>query len=232
MSRLLIHVEGQTEETFVNELLAPHLYKFGYSTVSARLLGNARLRSKRGGICSWQAVRRDILNHLKEDSTSLSTIMVDYYALPKSGLNSWPKGAESIPLSLPQKCTIIQDAIHTEICNEMGKGFLPTRFIPYIMMYEFEGLLFSNPEKFAKGIGRHDLAYKFKNIRGGFETPEHINDSPETAPSKRIINLVPNYEKPLMGSLAILDIGLEAVRAECSMFNHWLEQLESSCLNQ
>ena len=30
MARLLIHVEGETEETFVNDLLADHLYNFGY----------------------------------------------------------------------------------------------------------------------------------------------------------------------------------------------------------
>lgn len=49
--RLLVHVEGQTEESFVNEILAPHLYgNFGYSSVSARLLGNARQRNRRGGI--------------------------------------------------------------------------------------------------------------------------------------------------------------------------------------
>ncbi len=42
MSRLLIHVEGETEETFVNEVLSPHLVSFGYQSVSARLIGNAR----------------------------------------------------------------------------------------------------------------------------------------------------------------------------------------------
>src|SRR5256885_1583241 len=49
MARLLIHVEGETEETFVNEVLAPHLLSFGYESVSARLIGNARQRDRRGG---------------------------------------------------------------------------------------------------------------------------------------------------------------------------------------
>ena len=44
MTRLLVHVEGQTEEQFVNELLAPHLYFFGFTKISARLVGNARQR--------------------------------------------------------------------------------------------------------------------------------------------------------------------------------------------
>lgn len=229
MSRLLIHVEGETEETFVNEVLAPHLYQFGYSSVSARLLGNSRRRSKRGRIGAWHAVRSDILNHLREDPESLSTIMVDYYALPQSGQNSWPMRKESTRHPFLDKPAIIQNAIHKEISESMGSSFLPDRFIPYIMMYEFEGLLFSNPENFAKGIGQCALVRDFQKIRASFETPEHINDSPETAPSKRIIKIVSNYDKPLMGTLAILEIGLDQIRAECALFNHWMNQLENGC---
>lgn len=230
MTRLLIHVEGQTEETFVNEVLAPHLYQFGYSKISARLLGNARLRSRRGGICAWHAVRNDVVNHLKEDPGSLSTIMVDYYALPGSGVNKWPMRAESTLQPFPEKSIIIQNAIHAEICREMGEGFLSQRFVPYIMMYEFEGLLFSNPSRFASGIGRDDLLNEFQLIRASFATPEHINDSPHTAPSKRIRHLITNYEKPLLGTLAILEIGLEAIRSECTLFNLWIHKLEQGCL--
>ena len=35
MTRLLIHVEGQTEETFVNEVLGPHLSEFTATSRSA-----------------------------------------------------------------------------------------------------------------------------------------------------------------------------------------------------
>jgi hypothetical protein len=64
LDRLLIHVEGQTEESFVNEVLKPHLLTRGYVNVSARLIGNARLRDRRGGIRGWNTVRNDVLNHL------------------------------------------------------------------------------------------------------------------------------------------------------------------------
>lgn len=229
MARLLIHVEGQTEETFVNEVLAPHLYQFGYSKVSARLLGNARLRSRRGGVCSWVAVRNDVLNHLREDAGTLSTIMVDYYALPKSGGSSWPMRAESAALAFPDKSLAVQNAIHTEICQHMGPDFISARFVPYIMMYEFEGLLFSSPTGLANIIGHH-LVEDIEKIRADFESPEHINDSPETAPSKRILKLAPNYVKPLMGTLAVMEIGLDAIRAECGLFDSWVTQLENGCL--
>jgi hypothetical protein len=51
------------------------------------------------------------------------------------------------------------------------------------------------------------LEAEFRKIRDQFATPEEIDDSPITAPSKRMIDLVPGFEKPLLGSLAALEIG-------------------------
>src|SRR5262245_54573286 len=90
VARLLIHVEGETEETFVNEVLEPHLCSRGYSQVSARLMGNARQRDRRGGIRSWSMVKEDIVTHLKQDRQCLASCMVDYYALPQTGERAWP----------------------------------------------------------------------------------------------------------------------------------------------
>lgn len=229
MPRLLIHVEGSTEETFVNEVLAPHLYGFGYSKVSARLLGNARMRSRRGGIKSWNAVREDIIDHLKGDQGSISTIMVDYYALPETGNRAWPNREAAAELAFANRASHIETAIHAEVCDLMGGGFNNQRFIPYIIMHEFEALLFSDPNNFAKGIGREDLADSFQEIKNMFSSPEEINDSPQTAPSKRVVNILPSYEKPLMGTLAVLEIGLKTIRQECHQFNAWLTLLEAGC---
>ena len=83
MTRLLIHVEGDTEEAFVEEVLAPHLYRFGYSNVRSRLMGKYSQRDRRGGIKPWPETRNGIVNHLREDPGSLSGIMVDYSECPK-----------------------------------------------------------------------------------------------------------------------------------------------------
>src|SRR5260370_1420989 len=101
MAGLLVHVEGETEETFVNEMLSRHLQTVGYERVSARLLGNSRLRVRRGGIRPWTSVKRDIVRHLKEDRLCLATTMVDYYGLPKSGDRAWPgrEAATSLPVT-------------------------------------------------------------------------------------------------------------------------------------
>lgn len=227
MARLLIHVEGETEETFVKELLAPHLYPCGYTKVSARLVGNSRQRDRRGGIRGWSSVRNDILKHLKEDLESLVTTMVDYYALPKTGSRAWPGRNAAGKLPFPKRASTVEDALKADICDTLGKNFDPHRFVPFVIMHEFEGLLFSDCERFGQGIGLPNLAPLFQKVRDQFDSPEEINDSSETAPSKRVIDLVPGYQKPFMGVLAALEIGLDTIRAECPHFRTWVEHLEA-----
>ena len=226
MSRLLIHVEGQTEETFVNEVLAPHLYQCGYQVVSARLVGNSRDRSRRGGIRGWNTVKTDIIRHLKEDPHCQATTMVDYYALPREGQRAWPGRHLAGQRPFDQKAPTVHAALRQDIETSMGGEFDPCRFIPYVMMHEFEGLLFSDCRRFAIAICRPVLEPSFQAIRNAFATPEEINDSPLTAPSKRVEALVSNYQKPLQGGLAALEIGLDSIRMACPLFNSWLKQLE------
>ena len=109
----------------------------------------------------------------------------------------------------------------------MGTSFNPDHFIPYVMMHEFEAMLFSNCDSFARAIGRSDLIDDFQAIRDDFTAPEEINDCRETAPSKRIEALHPAYQKPTMGVLAAQSIGLEAIRNECPHFAAWLHRLET-----
>src|SRR4051812_46577144 len=92
MARILVHVEGETEETFVNEVLAPHLSKHN---ISARIIGNSRQRDRRGGIRPWTDVKKDIVRHLKGDAHAFATTMVDYYGLPQSGDRAWPGRAKA-----------------------------------------------------------------------------------------------------------------------------------------
>jgi hypothetical protein len=220
--RLLVLVEGQTEEDFVNEILAPHLWDRGYANVSARLLGNARQRSRRGGIQEWFSVRKDILNHLKQDLGIIVTTMVDYYGLPQT----WPGRTQSPQQAFEERAATVEREVLKDVSDELGIGFDRRRFVPYVVMHEFEGLLFSDPEGFGRGIARRDLSPKFQAIRDRFATPEEINDSPVTAPSKRVEALFPGYQKPLMGVLAAQRIGLDSIRRECRLFSGWIDELE------
>ena len=227
MPRLLVHVEGETEEAFVNELLAAPLLARGYERVSARLIGNARQRERRGGIRGWEIVKRDIARHLSEDPGCIATTMIDYYALPQSGDKAWPGRGSAASMPVVAKGPHVEAAISSDLTNHMGPGFDGRRFLPFVVVHEFEGLLFSDCEAFARGVGREGLAQSFQNIRDQFQTPEDINDSPVTAPSKRVEALIPGYAKPLFGNLAALEIGLETITNVCPHFRAWRIELEA-----
>ncbi len=207
MSRLLIHVEGQTEKNFVDQLLREFLIGHGYFSVAARLQGHAQLKSHRGGGRAWSGVKKEIRRHLSEDEGVVVTTFVDFYGLP----TSWPS---RVGASSPAQ-------IEAAVEDEIGSA----RFLPFVMMHEFEALLFSDSAAFCGSVERVDLEPRFAQIRTGFGSPEEINDSPHTAPSKRILQLMPGYRKVFDGVNAARAIGLERMRAECPHFREWLEKL-------
>ena len=194
MTRLLVHVEGQTEENFVNQVLGPHLQGHGFSSVRARLMGNARQRSHRGGIRGWPLARRDIVRHLREDRECVATLMVDFYGLPQSGGGAWPGRAEASHRPFVDKARLVEESLASEVRHAMGDNFDAHRFVPHLMMHEFEGLLFSDCDTLGAVIGQSGLAPQLQQtglapqlqqIRDSFESPEEINESPGQAPSKR-----------------------------------------------
>jgi hypothetical protein len=225
VARLFILVEGETEETFVNEVLAPQLFAKGFKAVSAKLMGNARVRRQRGGVRGWPEVRIEILKHLRSDAQVFVSLMVDYYGMPGDATKArvWLGRHEAAALPLGKRGGHVESALAVDIRRESRDA---RRFIPFVVMHEYEALLFSDCAKFAGGIGRSDLAGEFQKIRDQFDSPEEINDSPVTHPSQRVINLVPEYQKPLFGNLAVLEIGFEPICRECSQFRAWLERLE------
>lgn len=133
----------------------------------------------------------------------------------------------------PKRClstSCCADAFLPLAMNDMGPGFDRRRFLPFVVMHEFEGLLFSDCDAFARGVGRADLANVLHGIRDRFDTPEDINDSSITAPSKRVEALMPEYVKPLFGNLAALTIGLDAITNACPHFRSWRSELETRAL--
>ncbi len=221
MTRLLVHVEGYTEEEFVNGILAKHLQIQSNLDVSARIIGNARQKNRRGGICVWSTVKKEIIKHLRNDRNAIATTMVDYYAMPIS----WPGRREAGSIDIKFRAETVETAIKNDLVSSED-GFNLDRFVPYVVLHEFEGLLFSDCTAFADGVCRPDLSRAFKEIRDPFPSPEEINDSPNKAPSKRIKDLMPDYNKVLYGNLAAIEVGLEAMRTSCPNFERWISSLE------
>ena len=100
------------------------------------------------------------------------------------------------------------------------------RFVPYIQLHEFEALLFSDPAAFTEMFpNREGAIAQLTDIRKKFHSPEDINDGQLTAPSKRILNVLPDYQKSVAGILIAQRIGLAKIRSECGHFNDWLIKL-------
>lgn len=222
MRRVHVICEGPTEETFVNEILAPSFAIRNVFLIPS-VLGQP---GKKGGDVRHERLRADLRNRLRGDSTSLCTTLIDFYGLPEE----FPGRKEARRFHEPEDMSsTVCTALETKVQHDIGENSV-RRFIPYVQMHEFEGLLFSDPTNFAIGIEKPSLAIAFARIRSEFRTPEHINDDPNKAPSKRIISLFPDnerYEKPTMGRLAATAIGLHKMRKECPLFNAWLAVLES-----
>ena len=86
MAKVLILVEGQTEETFVKQTLGPYLSSLGVFVVPT-IIATKRIKSGpsfKGGMPSYPKVRREILRLLGDSSAALVTTMIDFYGLRTS----------------------------------------------------------------------------------------------------------------------------------------------------
>lgn len=217
MTRVHVICEGQSEEMFVNEVLASH-FASRQIYLEPSLIGKP---GHKGGNVSVARLLTD-MRARSGDTASYCTTFFDFYGLP----SGFPGKQDALALvSVDAKARRVCDALAVEVEKALGRA-ARERLLPYVQMHEFEALLFSAPATFAAGLGRKDLTDSFTRIRERYETPEGINDNPETAPSKRILSLHAGYDKIWNGSLAAIDIGLDVLRAECPLFDGWLSSLE------
>lgn len=219
MSRVFALVEGQTEQAFVREVLAPALAPKGVF-LTGGLMGKPGCK---GGVRPWASARREILAALKQDRRRHCTTMFDYYGLP----NDWPGAEEAKGAPFALAAGTIEQAILADVSAELEDSSAQCRFVPYIQLHEFEALLFSDTETLANVLHRPDLKGQLHGIVSECAEPEGIDDDPETAPSKRILSIAPAYQKPLHGAIAAKRIGLERMRQACPHFNAWVTRLEA-----
>lgn len=218
MIRVHVICEGQTEEMFIKEILSGFFSSQGISLVPT-LIGKP---GHKGGNIKFDRLFIDVRERLLNDKTSYCTTFFDFYGLPES----FPGKREALGCpTFQDKAERVSHIMLEKLREKLGDVPL-RRFIPYIQMYEFEGLLFSAPDRLAQAIDKPNLKLKFQEIRNEFTTPEEINNNPQKAPSKRIEALFPEYDKPIHGSLAAIEIGLKTIRSECLIFDNWLKRLE------
>lgn len=219
MKQIMILTEGQTEEAFINKVLAPYfiekdIYLYATMICTKKTKG---VRQYRGGLSSYDQVKRDLNLLLKSTQFDKVTTFLDYYGLP----SDFP-GQDSIPST--GDCYSKVDHIEKMFEEDVSHH----KFLPFIMLHEFETMIFcdiySLNDYFGEKRGSLD---RLSRVAEQFNSPEEINNSPQTAPSKRILNELEGYVKPLHGPLATLEIGIDRIREMCPHFNDWLEYIEN-----
>ncbi|MDE6437501.1 MAG: DUF4276 family protein [Muribaculaceae bacterium] len=230
MKFAILHIlcEGQTEERFVRDVLAPYLQQFNIYPKPILLL-TSRKKNARGGMVSYSQAKHD-LNLLRKqyaDNGSehhVFTTMFDYYALP----DDFPAFRQAAKINNAHERV---EFLERKFAEDMNIN----SFVPYIQLHEFEALLFSDISKLEYDYPRsHNEIMQLNKEAATFANPELINNSPETAPSKRIIKTLSdkyNYNKVQSGAAVAALIGIDVILARCQHFREWTEQLRSVCGN-
>lgn len=204
MIRVGIAVEGPTEEDFVKRVLANHLASSGVWPYPA-------LPHRRGGNISVQRLASGMRELLR--GFDAVTSLVDYYGF-KGKEEGTPDELESMGLD--------------QLNRTVARPVTSRRVFPYVQRHEFEALLFSEVERFRCIPSVSEASVDgLVEVRGQFATPEDIDDGSETAPSKRLSQWVPGYDKRVHGTLVAQEIGVSRIRSECPRFDAWLRKLES-----
>jgi len=215
VKRLHVLVEGQTEETVLRDVLQPHLEGVGWS-VSRSLVKTKRPASgpmHKGGVTNWAQADREIRLLLRDSSITVLTTLFDYYAFPVEG-----PGMGTRPPGDPYgRVRHVENALAAEI----GDG----RFRPNLVLHELEAWVFAAPDQLGELLG-NALATRVRQDARAAGGPELVNDSPLTAPSKRLLSYCEEYVKTQDGPLAISALGVEALREQCPHFDAWLRDLE------
>lgn len=222
-ARLLMLVEGQTEETFVKRTLAPHLQRHDVH-VSPIQLWTKRLPDGggfRGGASRWRQIRQNLLPLMRDSDAWVSTLL-DFYGLPEDfpGLPETLRG-EGDPRA---KAVALQERFAAAF--EAHR-----RFIPFLALHEFEAWLFSAPDTVAAHFGTPALADELRDVVRQAGEPEFINHGRDTHPKRRLRDLTEHsercYQETSDGPTLLEKIGIPAVRAACPHFHGWLKRLES-----
>lgn len=212
--RLYIVVESQSEEEFVNSLLAP--YFLSYDIYIFPMIIHTS-KGHKGGFVNYHHLKNDINKLLSsQGKDAVVTTFFDFFRCPE--------------LPYKEKWSDIPD--HTKRVTEMeaalNKDIQDFRFIPYIQLHEFEALLFSSGDGFKKYFDEKTNK-TLQDIIDLYNNPEDINSSPDNAPSKRLLRIVPEYDKVIYGNIIALEIGIKTILNRCPRFRNWIEKLITHC---
>lgn len=216
MKRLIIVCEGPTEQEFCKDVLAGYFFNKGI------YIEYPTIKHSNGGIVAWETIKKQIVRHLHEENVVVS-LFVDFYRIRDS--YNFPGWMESKAITDVYKKMVF---IFDRMSSDMGTEY-KNRFIPYIQLHEFEGLLFSDLSVFENNFTKEEI--DIESLRKAVEehnSPEEINNGPNTAPSERLKRAIKGYDKIVFGACLASEIGIETIKRKCKLFNDWIARLEKA----
>ncbi len=206
MTRLLMLVEGPSERQFVSRVLVPHLEgnEVFCRPVTVTTRENPAGPNFTGGFVKYQKLIGE-LKRLLGDSNAHTTTLFDFYKMTGRDAGDTVEDMEK--------------KLRADV-------FADTRFIPYVQKFEFEALLFSSPSIAAAELAEPDKAKDLQSILRDCGGAEEVDDGENTAPSKRLQSLFPDYVKVADGPMILETIGLKDIRQACPRFSQWVGKLE------
>ena len=211
MKYVYIYCEGQTEESFVNDVLYPYFSRMDiYVTPIIHKTKRTPTKAFKGGVSRYAPIKDELIK-LCQDFTCIVTTMFDYYAMPDD-----TPSIDHQDIDIYKRIDFIENAVNKDIgCKNL---------LFNLVLHEFEALLFSEPQAF-EHIANDKVVRQLQAIRNSVDTPEHINNSAETAPSKRIQNVVNGYSKVRQGIIVAKYIGIDKMMSECKHFSAWIDKI-------
>lgn len=217
MIRVYIICEGQSEEEFVNVILTPYLISHHIYDVRPILMTTSK--GHKGGDVNYDRLKFNIKKLLKSEKDILVTTFIDFFRL-KSDFPEFNQ-AQQI-LNKMKRVQFLEDALASDISS--------ARFIPYIQLHEFEGLLFASKKgfEFLPNIKPKNLEVLLRAVEEKVN-PEELNDGVLTAPSKRLEQLIPGFDKnkPYFGGIIAEVNSIESILGRCTRFNNWINSVIS-----
>jgi Domain of unknown function (DUF4276) len=217
MKRVVIVCEGETEREFCKTLLATYFAKTDIH-IQAPLI-----KRSMGGIVKWGILKREIETYLRENDVYV-TMLIDYYGLYSK--YNFPEWGESLRITdKNERMEFLEGAMKNDI-----EASVRHRFIPYLQLHEFEGLLFNDIDIFYEQVPKQELvgiAELKKTFKDYPDNPEMINNNKETSPSHRLERIILGYNKILYGHYFAEAIGLDKIRNKSPRFNKWMNIIQA-----
>ena len=144
-----------------------------------------------------------IIKEIKRAKTTIITTLVDYYGFVDA-----------------------HNRTIEELTSEIKQNFSSKYIVPYIQLHEIEALWFSDIDSIARKMNANfEQKQKLKRIIQSYPNPEDINNSKDTAPSKRLERIFLGYDKPIDGVSIAENIPIEVYMQKCPRFKIWIETI-------